>query len=239
MNYRKFTPVFGLISLFFLAAPAFSQTEEDSGYDNYYDYENPDSSEGYDEYDPYYFEEKNDAPKKPEKKPYVRIEMPYDTITELITYTEVVEQEEEYSYIDSLYLRTKKYLIQKFKLNEKDFKESAASMEKISLTLNMPYLVQRNKYVAEPVGQLEFKLTFRFKDYRYKYLINNLKHNLPPGASGSREKEYVYLEYYMRSDKNIIGNDRLLRAANHEINKLIKEFKKFLKDPVIIDEDDW
>lgn len=229
-------------ALFLVTSPAFSQNEEDNtGYDNYYDTEsNPDSlvtpeeEGGYDEYDPY---EEDGKTKKPEKKPYVKIIMPYDTITELITYTGIVEQQD--SYYDSLYLRAKRYLIDKFKLKEKDFKETALNMDKIVMTLQLPYIMQRNKHMQDNVGNLEFKLALRFKDGKYKYDIDHLKHNLPLNAAGQTTPQYAYLEYYMRAEKSIVYNDQLLRAADRSINKLIEEIKKALKEPVIIDEDDW
>lgn len=232
-----------LILLIISSPKAFSQEEGDNtGYDNYYDYEsNPDSTEdpseyGYDNYDPYYDDE-DDKPKKPEKKPYVRITMPFDTITELITYTGIVEQED--SYYDSLYLRAKRYLMSKFSLKDKDFKESSMDMDKIIMTLNLPYHMQRNKYVIQDVGKLEFKLALRFKDGKYKYDIDQLKHLLPENAAGRTQPEYTYLEYYVRSERGVIYNDQLLRAADKQINSFIGEIKKALKEPIEIDEDDW
>lgn len=239
--------LFAIAALFLLtigSSTAYAQYEDDgTGYDNYYDYEdNPDSTQnddyndGYDEYDPYYGQEE-DKPKKPEKKPYVRITMPFDTITELITYTGIVEQED--SYYDSLYIRAKRYLIGKFDLKDKDFKESAVNMDKIIMTLKLPYSMQKNKFVEENVGNLEFKLALRFKDGKYKYDIDNLKHLMPENAAGKTQPEYAYLEYYVRSERNIIYNDKLLRSADRQINTLIDEIKKALREPVIIDEDDW
>jgi hypothetical protein len=211
------------------------------GYDNYYDYENnPDSTVtpeegGYDDYDPFSNDPKK--PKKTEKKPYVRIVMPFDTITELITYAGVVETEE--SYYDSLYLRAKRYLMSRFSLKDKDFKETALEMDKIIMTLNLPYKVQRNKFVMDDVGNLEFKLALRFKDGKYKYIINHLKHILPTNSSGSTQRDYAYLEFYTKTERNMIYNDFLLRAADKQINSLIGEIKLALREPIIVDEDDW
>lgn len=234
--------IIALSALFLLiigSPNVFAQEEGDNtGYDNYYE---PDSTEnpseyGYDDYDPLN-EDAGDDPKKEEKKPYVRITMPFDTITELITYTGIVDQEE--SYYDSLYLRAKRYLMNKFKLNDKDFKESAVGMDKIIMTLNLPYHMQKNRYVVQEVGKLEFKLAMRFKDGKYKYDINQLKHLIPENAAGKTQPQYTYLEYYMRAEKSVIYNDLLLRAADKQINSLIGEIQKALKEPVIIDEDDW
>lgn len=226
--------------LLLIANPAIAQYEDDNtGYDNYYDVDNPDSNQnqsGYDAYDPYY-DGAEAAPKKPEKKPYVRITMPYDTLTELITYTGVIEQED--SYFDSLYLRAKNFLISKFDLRDKDFKETATNMDKIIMTLKMPYLMHTNKYVTTDVGKLEFKLALRFKDGKYKYDIDHLKHVMPLNAAGNTQPEYAYLEYYIRAERAVIYNDLLLRAANKEINSLIGEIKKALKEPIFVDEDDW
>lgn len=240
---RKIVTILSAAALLTLGSPLFAQYEDDTnGYDNYYDYESTDSTAdpyadyNYDNYDPV---GTSDKPKKPEKKPYVRIEMPYDTITELITYTEVVVQDE--SYYDSLYWRAKRFLKTNFSLKDKDFKEAEEknNMEKIIMTLNLPYEMKKNKYVTENVGKLEFKLALRFKDGKYKYDIDHLKHNMPENASGSSTPEYVYLEYYSKAERNIVYHDQLLRSANRIIIKLINDIKKALKEPVIIDEDDW
>ncbi|TNE80878.1 MAG: DUF4468 domain-containing protein [Bacteroidetes bacterium] len=247
----KIVTMLGLGAFLLTSTPLFAQNEDDAnGYDNYYDYDSPDSSatdsgydegyDNYDNYDPYASSNSSsDQTKKPEKKPYVRIEMPYDTITELITYTEVVVQDE--SYYDSLYWRAKRFLIGQFELKDKDFKEAEEknNMEKIIMTLQLPYELKKNKYVTENVGKLEFKLALRFKDGKYKYDIDHLKHNMPVAAAGKNQPEYVYLEYYMRAERNIIYHDQLLRSANRILNKLIVDIKKALKEPVLIDEDDW
>lgn len=230
---RKICFVTSLIC--FLAFSVSNARAQGEGYENYYDVTQPDSNEynfgGEEEYFP-----SDDKVKKPEKKPYVRITMPFDTITELITYTEVVVQDE--SYYDSLYWRTKKFVQHKFNIDEKFFKESMKDMDKIVVVCSMPYFQYKNKYVKESVGTLEFKLTIRFKDGKYKYTIDNFKHILPVNASG-RKAEYVYMEYYMRQERNIIYNDQMLRSVNFEMLKLIAELKKALREPAVVDEDDW
>lgn len=214
-----------------------AQVEEDqTGYDNYYNTpgaENGDSTAA--EYD---FDDENEVTKKvAEKKPLERITMPFDTITELITYVGVVEQED--SYYDSLYLRAMKYMMQRFNLSNKDFKTSKADMNKISMVVTMPLEIQMNKFVKENNGELQFELKFWFKDGKYKYEIDHLRHNLPVMASGSRTVDYVYLEFYMKSDKNVVNNDKLLRAANDQVNLVVKEIKKALREPKTKDEDEW
>jgi len=233
----------GIVALF--GSTASAQYEDDpNNYDNYYDYDttqntNDNYDQGYDNYDNYDdYDQKPEGNKKAEKKPYVRIEMPYDTLTELITYTEVIVQEE--SYYDSLYWRAKRYLKQKFDLRDRDFdEESEKNMDKIIMTLQIPYMMKPNKFSEKEVGKLEFQLALRFKDGKYKYDIDHLRHNMPENAAGSTQPEYVYLEYYMRAERNIIYHDKLLRSADRQINVLIKEIKKALREPIIIDEDDW
>jgi hypothetical protein len=214
-----------------------AQVEEDqTGYDNYYTTpaaENGDSTAV--EYD--LGDGKDGAKKAAEKKPLERITMPFDTTTELITYVGIVEQED--SYYDSMYLRAMKYMMERFNLTNKNFKTGKADMNKINMVVTMPFEIQMNKFVKENNGELQFELKFWFKDGKYKYEIDHLRHNLPITASGSRTVDYIYLEFYLKSDKNVVNNDKLLRAANDQINQVVKEIKKALREPKMKDEDEW
>lgn len=234
-----------LLAVIFVGLGASTKlSAQDSG--GFYEEEVPsgDSSQSDEYYDPNFEGDeynpdgtlKEDAPKKPEKKPYVRIVMPYDTISELITYTEIIEQPD--SYVDSLYLRAKKYLERYGKLKQKDFTEDLL-YEKIVTDVTVPLVIRVNKYSKVRNGDLKFKLTIRFKDGRYKYDVNNLVHLLPPSNLGKKTQQYVYCEYYMTSTRNIIGSDQILRAADFQVQKIIGEIKKALKEPVLVDEDDW
>lgn len=232
--FGRFLPALLFIGLVSFSFQAVAQVEGEEGYDNYY---NPDSTGGEEDYSETNPDDYNEdgSSKKPDKKPYVRIVLPYDTLTELVTYTNIVEQPD--SYLDSLYLRSQRYIMQKFKLDEKAFKESSKDMEKIIMTLNMPFHMKINKFVVQQSGTLEFQLALRFKDGKYKYKIDHVKHNLP--GKGTKPGDYVYIEYYMNSARNIVGNDKILRAADAEINKVINEILKALQEPVTVDEDDF
>lgn len=181
--------------------------------------------------------------KKPEKKPYVRIVMPFDTITELITYTGVVEQTD--SYVDSLYERAKNWIAAKWgggvkkgrQTMEKKFAEDVL-YDKFKISLIVPLMVKVNPWNAVRNGDLQFTLEMRFKDGKYKYKFTNLVHILPV-ANNRKEPEYVYCEYYKGAEKNIVYSDRVLRGADAQINKMVEEIKKALKERIEIDEDDW
>lgn len=191
-------------------------------------------------------DDKPDEPKKPEKKPYIRIKLPLDTITELISYESVIEQETSYS--DSLYIRGKRWVVHKwgvpYATKKKDMKDNEAMFiedlmyEKFKALLKVPLRVRYNKYSSSDYGELRFTLTMRFKEGKYKYTITNLTHLLPE-TSDKKDINYVYMEFYMKSERNIVTYDRYLRGADGAVQRMVKDMLKFMKEPADVDEDDW
>ena len=102
----------------------------------------------------------------------------------------------------------------------------------------MPLKVRYNKFSAAEYGQLQFTITMRFKDGKYKFTITNLVHLLPE-TSDKKDINYVYMEFYMKSERNVVNYDRYLRAADGSIQNLVKDMRKFMREPVELDEDDW
>lgn len=222
---------------------------EDNGDSNNYDYydENIDGDDyNYDNYDDYFDDDKKKEEKKPEKKPYVRVKMPMDTITELITYEDVVIQDE--SYFDSLYIRAKRWIHTNWgvpyatrKRDKKDNEElylDDVQFEKFRVKVTTPLVVRYNKYSKSEYGKLQFTITMRFKDGKYKYTITNLTHLLPE-TSVEKDINYVYMEYYVKAERNIRKYDQFLRAADGSIQQVVKNMRKYMREPVEIDEDDW
>ncbi len=211
--------------------------------DNYYD-ENIDGNDY--NFDDYNLDGKEEAPKKPVKKPYVRIKMPVDTITELISYEDVIEQNE--SYYDSLYIRAKRWVHTHwgtpYAARKRDKKDNAelyvddVLYEKFKAKVTVPLKVRYNKFSAAEYGQLQFTITMRFKDGKYKFTITNLVHLLPE-TSDKKDINYVYMEFYMKSERNVVNYDRYLRAADGSIQNLVKDMRKFMREPVELDDDDW
>lgn len=219
-------------------------TEDSSNYD-YYD-ENIDGDDY--EYDDYDLDgsDKKDAPKKPVKKPYVRIKVPVDSISELITYEGIVIQDA--SYYDSLYIRAKRWVHTNWgtpyatkrrdKKNNLELFVADVLYEKIQVQVSKPLVVRHNKYSKSEYGKLQFTITMRFKDGKYKYTITNLIHLLPK-TSIKKDINYAYLEFYMKSERNIRQYDQFLRAADGSIQKMVKDMRKFMREPIEVDEDDW
>jgi hypothetical protein len=231
--------------MFFVFAPvagAFAQpgeeetTEGDSQNYDYYD-ENIDGGS----YDYGNEETQDDQPKKAAKKPYVRIVMPVDSITELIAYDTVVVQDE--SYYDSLYIRAKRWATNKWYAGEKQknlakvFLEDV-QYEKFKIKVTLPMKVRYNKYSVDEYGKVEFNLTMRFKDGKYRVTVTNLVHQLPE-TSDKKDINYVYMEYYMKSERNVVSYDRFLRGADASIRKMITEITKTMREPVEVDDEDW
>jgi len=172
----------------------------------------------------------------PVVKPYIRLKMTnIDTITNLITYREVVEQEE--SQEDSLYIRCLKLLKRKFGVYGKMIPVNKKN-EKIQVTLQLPVYTKPNSFTKVPAGNIDFTFTFDIKAGRYRYRIDNIRH-LPPPNSLNPEPRPIYMEYYLESKNNVKGTDLIVKSADEEIKKFIVELKRRLEDPKQVDDDDW
>lgn len=174
---------------------------------------------------------------------YERILMPFDTIRELIYYTEVIEEEDcEECMADSLYYRTRKFLTGLYgKKGLKKFMDEDKKMQKMVLIVNQPMMVRKNKFSKNQNGFYEYKLIIRFQDFRYKYDVSNFVHITPPEGA-QKDPQRTYMEYYVKSEKNIEANDKLLRTVDTDMKEFVEGLKKALKDPPFLGEDldnDW
>ena len=168
-------------------------------------------------------------------KPYVRITLNVDSVTNLISYIGVVEQEESGS--DSLYIRAKKWATKKFAGGTRSTFDLDKKNQKLVINGWLPAYAYSNKYTKRSIGKYEFKLVLWIKEGRYKYQISNFVHEGIKSNEGNTMRNYF--EFYYTSTTNIKGNDQTLRFADRDINDLIKQMKKNLKDPVIVDEEEW
>ncbi|NUM31360.1 MAG: DUF4468 domain-containing protein [Bacteroidetes bacterium] len=179
------------------------------------------------------------GPPQPVKKPYIRFVVPFDTITELVTYLEVVTDDESPGN-DSLYARAKRWIRYEFgKSKQKQvIKKDLKKEYKLVLECEFPLYIETNKYSKTQNGRVAFDMEIRFKEDRYRYKINNLVHIVDP-PPGEEKEIRTYFEFYRKSNINPKGNDMILMAADKKINKMIKDLKKFCKGPIFVDEDDW
>jgi uncharacterized Rmd1/YagE family protein len=167
-------------------------------------------------------------------KPYERMVLNVDSATNLITFFGVVEQEESGS--DSLYIRAKNWAVKNL---GKDLKvEVDKRNQKLVYIGTIPAYTYMNKYSKRSIGTFEFRMTFLFKEGRYKYQITNLVHETVKPAEGGKSTRN-YFEYYYTSTTRIRENDIILRNAEKDILKLIESVKVALHDPIVVDEDDW
>lgn len=173
------------------------------------------------------------APEEPKQKPYERIILDFDSVTNLIIYSGVVEQEESPS--DSIYLRAKKWIERRWGKSIK--METDKRNQKLVFIVSIPAYKYTNKYTKSPMGRYSFKLSLWIKEGRYKYVYTNFVHEGDKPNEGNPMRNYF--EYYYTTTTNIKGVDQILRNADKDINELITEMKKALKDPIIVDEDDW
>jgi hypothetical protein len=170
----------------------------------------------------------------PELRPYERVVLNIDSITNLITYAGVIEQEE--SGTDSLYLRAKNWASKTF---GKDIKpELDKRNQKLVYLASIPAYSYTSKYSKKLNGRYEMRLTFYIKEGRYKYQITNLVHESLKPSSGDKPTRN-YFEFYQSSNVNVRVYDAVLRAADRDINSLIKSFTSAMREPKLVDEDDW
>ena len=222
-----------LLGLTVLTAPAFAQVQDPNSPG--FDFSNPDTTV----VDSSMMEPEmgTDTPKEPidpALKPYERIVLNVDSATNLITYSGVVEQEESGS--DSLYIRTKRWAEKAFGKDSKI--ELDKRNQKIVYLAYVPAYSYLNKYTKRNIGRYEFRFTVFIKEGRYKYQVSNLVHESVKPA-GSSKANRNYFEYYYTSITNIRQNDTVLRAADKDINELLNSYKAALREPKVIDEDDW
>ena len=174
----------------------------------------------------------------PVAKPYERIVLAMDSLTNLISYTGVVEQEESSS--DSLYIRTKNWANKLFGENGKEAKglyEIDKKNQKLIINGWLPAYSYKNKYAKQPIGKYLFKMTILIKEGRYKYTITNLAHEAVKPNQGTPNRNYF--EYYYTTTTNIKGVDSILRYADTDINKMVENYKKVMRDKPVVDEDEW
>jgi hypothetical protein len=168
-------------------------------------------------------------------KPYERIVLTLDTVTNLIEYTAIVEQEESSS--DSLYIRTKNFATAKLSGDGKGkgIFEVDKKNQKLVIDAVIPAYAYQNKYTKMVIGSYKFKMTVWFKEGRYKF--TNLVHEgIKPNAG---EAKHNYFEYYYTTTTNVKGSDAILRYANKDILELLEKYKKAMREPVFIDEEEW
>ncbi len=166
-------------------------------------------------------------------KPYERITLNVDSVTNLITYTGVIEQEDSGS--DSLYIRAKNWFTKYF--NGKATFEADKKNQKIVVNASMEAYSYASKYSKRSIGKYNLKMTVWIKEGRYRYAISNLVHEGVKGNSGSAARNYF--EYYYTTTRDIKGSDQKLRYADKDINLMIEDFVKAMKDPIEVDEEDW
>ncbi|MFY8189476.1 MAG: DUF4468 domain-containing protein [Bacteroidia bacterium] len=166
-------------------------------------------------------------------KPYQRIVLVIDSATNLITYNGVMEQEESGS--DSLYIRAKRWVAAN--LGKEVKLEMDKRNQKLTYIGSIPAYSYLNKYTKRPMGRFEFKLTILIKEGRYRYQISNIVHESVKPADGKGTRNYF--EYYYTSTVKVREHDAILRNADRDILKLIESLKAALREPVIVDEDDW
>lgn len=174
------------------------------------------------------------------KAVYVRFVPPYDSLREAIYYEGVVEDWEcETCTSDSLYYRAKKFLEERYgKKAVKDMIVEDVVMERITMVITIPMITKHGDHKTKEEGKLEYRMSLRFKDDRYRYQFSNFVHiEAEDGTSGKQTR--TYHEYYMRLKKGFQSTDYYLLAADREVKDMVEGIKYALRGPFQPDEDDW
>lgn len=191
-------------------------------------------------------------------KKYVRFVAPMDTITELVTYigivpfTPLANDVYDGGTIDSLYWRAKKYLMKKYM---KDYREKATKdmvfpkdmliedmkpdgeNGRIVIKPTVPLYIKNNSFSQTQSGTITFKIEIRVKEEKYKYKFTNFVHNTV--EKGTEKPTKTYLEYYVNNKRDFKGTDGILLAVDRMVKEVVKELSKVMKDPVVLDQDDF
>lgn len=200
----------------------------------------------------------NQAEQAPVYKKYVRFAAPVDTITELVTYMGVVpftpmaNDVYDGGTIDSLYWRAKKYLMKKY---IKDYREKASKdmvfpkdllvedikpdgeNGRIVIKPTVPLYIRHNSFSQTQSGSLTFKIEIRVKEDKYKYKFTNFVHNTV--EKGTEKPTKTYIEYYVNNKRDFKNTDSVLLAVDRMVKEIVKELAKVMKDPIVLDPDDF
>jgi hypothetical protein len=220
-----------LLPFVFLSCTLTLTAQEDSETS---DFAATDSSQSYDMY------AQNDSDSTTEikvavKKPYVRVQLPLDTNSGLITYEEVVEQ--EITSADSIYVRVQKWVRLHFGKSASIYVTEVKG-SKLVFNGYMNAYIKPNRFVTNSVGKILFQMTVLVKEGRYKIIVKNLVHE-PNPTSLRKDRYYVYLEFYQTAETGFKMTDQYLRCADEAVKKMIVSLKAAVKERVVIDEDDW
>lgn len=194
----------------------------------------------------------------PTYKKYVRFSPPMDTITNLITYLGVVPFTPNITdiydggTIDSLYLRAKLYLMTKYINDFKAQKGKPLIIPKELLVEDMkpdgengriivrptvPLFIKNNSFSTTPAGTITFNFEIRVKEDKYKYKFSKFVHNTV--EKGSEKQIKTYIEYYANNNRGFKGTDQILLAVDRMVKELVKELGKVMKDPIVLDQDEF
>ncbi len=204
------------------------------------------------------YTETSNEPKVPTYKKYERFKAPIDTITDLVTYMGVVpftplaNDVYDGGTIDSLYWRAKKYLMEKY---IKDYRAKApkdmvfpkdlliedvkpdGENGRIVIRPTIPLYIRNNSFSSTPAGTLTFKIEIRVKEDKYRYKFTNFVHNTV--EKGSEKSIKTYIEYYANNTRGYKGTDQILLAVDRMVKEIVKELAKIMKDPIVLDPDDF
>ena len=244
-----------LALMLLLANNTFAQYGDDYGDDNYDygdEYNESDTGEEQDDYysDYEYVPTDTDDTKTTEKeapKPYVRFTMPIDTITELVTYVEIVEvptpkinsqmvdyDPQDLVSADSFHYRAVKWMLAHYgpdsskyiKTNYYDYDHEQWRLE-IKNSFNL-YI--KNQYTKAEAGKVHFNLVLRLRDNRYKIQIDHLVHEKLKTVN-QKNPQKNYFEYYLKTETSVRENDKFLIAADRIIKQMIEDLKKAIAPP--------
>lgn len=222
-----------LIAFGFIGLAGFAQIQNPEETSGGYGTEGSDSAQTEQQFD------ENGNPINPDTaaaaKPYERLVLNIDSVTNLITYYGVVEQEETGS--DSLYTRAKRWAQLRFGKNSKLLFEVDKKNQKLVINGVVTAYRYASKYSKRDIGKYQFKMTVWIKEGRYKYQVTNLVHEGIKPNNGDAKR--TYFEFYYTSPKGVVMNDKILRDADQDLKRLMEDFVKSMKDPIIVDEEDW
>jgi hypothetical protein len=165
--------------------------------------------------------------------------IPIDSITNLISYTAVynVESDCKSCTADSLYFRSKSFLLKRF-ADGKKFKKKWViedlENQRIFLKVRQPMKIDVNSSSKKTIGEYEFKFQLWVKNNSYKYKFTNIVYLEPKLGSNPNDYKPIYLEHFLKIERQVRLADLFLLAVDRDMKDLTKNLVESMKDPITL-----
>ena len=162
-----------------------------------------------------------------ESKPIDTLKLPIDSITKLITYTEVIKVDSSTNKSE-LYSRAREWFAKAYNSSvnviQMDDKESGKIVGK-----SLVKVYAKALGITTHQGYINYTITIYLKDGRYKYEISNFYHTGMMTSSGQRIEDYGFCEEMIHTKKKSWGFS-YQKSFNGFLTQLEIQMKSLIDD---------